>query len=293
MSERETNNTILVPIDFSEISMNALDHAVQLAKIYKNEITLLYIFEERPIASILGVGRQNAELIDAIKAKMDTIIKPINEVHGLSIKKEVLEGRIYKSIVNMAKEGNYDSIVMGTSGAHGMERIMGSNASKVIRHSSVPVIVVKDKQEETGYEHIVLPIDLTLETRQKVVWAIHIAKKFNSTIHVIFETETDEFVKQKILATVNNVQGMLDKEGVKYEVRSLDDEDYPENFSVDTVQYSNEINADLIIIMTQQEKNFSEHIIGSYAQQVVNLSSKTPVMCVTPKPSGQKVNLGY
>ncbi len=54
MSERETNNTILVPIDFSEISMNALDHAVQLAKIYKNEITLLYIFEERPIASILG-----------------------------------------------------------------------------------------------------------------------------------------------------------------------------------------------------------------------------------------------
>ncbi len=193
----------------------------------------------------------------------------------------------------MAEEGKYDSIVMGTSGAHRMERIMGSNASKVIRHSTVPVIVVKDKQEETGYEKIVLPIDLTLETRQKVVWAIHIAKKFDSTIHVIFETETDEFVRDKINATVNNVKRMLSDEGVKYEVRSLDDENYPENFSVDTIQYSDEINADLIIIMTQQEKNFSEHIIGSYAQQVVNLSSKTPVMCITPKPSGQSVNVGY
>jgi nucleotide-binding universal stress UspA family protein len=293
MSERETNNTILVPVDFSEISMNALDHAVQLAKIYKNDITLLYIFEERPIASILGVSRQNAELMDAIRAKMDTVINPISEKFGITINKEVVEGRIYKTIVNMAADGHYDSIVMGTSGAHGMERIMGSNASKVIRHASVPVIVVKDKQEETGYNNIVLPIDLTLETRQKVVWAIHIAKKFGSTIHVIFETEKDEFVKQKINATVNNVQGMLNKVGVKYEVRSLDDENYPENFSVDTVQYANEINADLIIIMTQQEKNFAEHIIGSYAQQVVNLSSKTPVMCITPKPSGQIVNVGY
>lgn len=286
MSVRETNNTILVPVDFSEVSMNALDHAVQLAKIYNNEITLLYIFEERPVAAILGLNKQNAELIDAIKAKMDTIIAPITKDHGVKVKKEVLEGRIYKKIVKIAEEDKYDSIVMGTSGAHGMERIIGSNASKVIRHATVPVIVVKEKQSETGYDKIVLPIDLTLETRQKVVWAIHIAQKFNSTIHVVFETEQDEFVKQKILASVNNVQSMLDEKGVKYEVRSLDDEDYPENFAVDTIQYAKEIDADLIIIMTQQEKNFSEHIIGSYAQQVVNMSSATPVMCVMPKPSG-------
>lgn len=289
MSDKESNNNILVPIDFSDVSMNALDHAVKLAKIYGNEITLLYIFEERPISAILGVKRQNEELIDAIKAKMDTVIKPIAESQGISINKLVEEGRIYKRIVKIANERNFDSIIMGTRGAHGMEKIMGSNASKVIRHSEVPVIVVAEKQMENGYDKIVLPIDLTLETRQKVVWAVKMAKQFNSTIHVIFETETDEFVRQKILATVNNVQGLLNKNNVKYEVRSLDDKDYPDNFAHDTTQYADEIDADLIIIMTQQEKNFTELIIGSYAQQVVN-ESKKPVMCINPKPSGYIVD---
>jgi nucleotide-binding universal stress UspA family protein len=289
MSDRESNNNILVPVDFSEVSMRALDHAVKLAKIYGNEITLLYIFEERPVAAILGVKRQNEELIDAIKAKMDTVIDPIVKEHGIVMNKMVKEGRIYKQIIKIADEQNFDSVIMGTTGAHGMEKIMGSNASKVIGHSTVPVIVVSDKQMENGYDKIVLPIDLTLETRQKVVWAVKMAKQFNSTIHVIFETETDEFVRQKILASVNNVQGMLDKNGVKYEVRSLDDKDYPENFAQDTIQYADEIDADLIIIMTQQEKNFAELIIGSYAQRVVNGSTK-PVMCINPRPAGYIVD---
>src|SRR5690606_13739670 len=115
-----------------------------------------------------------------------------------------------------------------------------------IRHSGQPVVVVKEKSFGNGYTKIVLPIDTTFETRQKVTWAIHLAKQFNSIIHVIFDNENDEFTRSKLFATVNSVQSLLDSQKVEYVVRGLDEEKYPDNFAKDTLQYANEIDADLI-----------------------------------------------
>jgi nucleotide-binding universal stress UspA family protein len=287
MTKVENNNTILVPFDFSEIAGNALGHAVKIAEIYGNEITLLHIIEDSFMESIFGSNPLKDGLLrEAIEGKLDKIIDDIRKNHDIQINKMVTEGRIYKVITKIAQEGKYDSIIMGSNGAAGIEQIIGSNASRVIRHSKQPVVVVKEKAIGNGYEKIVLPIDTSYETRQKVAWAIHLAKKFNSTIHIIFETEDDEFTRSKVFATVNSVQTMLEKNNVNYVVRSLDDEKYPDNFAKDTLYYANEIDADLIMIMTQQETGIAEFIIGDYAQQIVNQSQRIPVMCINPKEGG-------
>jgi nucleotide-binding universal stress UspA family protein len=69
-------------------------------------------------------------------------------------------------------------------------------------------------------------------------------------------------------------------------VRGLDEEKYPDSFAEDTLAYANEIDADLIMIMSQQEKGFSEFLLGSYAQQIVNHSGKVPVMCINSNDTG-------
>jgi nucleotide-binding universal stress UspA family protein len=287
LNKIENNNTILVPYDFSEIAANALGHAVKIAEIYKNQITLLHIVEDGFFESIFGGNAMKEGLLrEAIESKLDKIIQEIKAKNDVVINKKVLEGRVYKTIVKEANEQKYDSIIMGSNGAAGVEQIIGSTASRVIRHSEQPVVVVKEKTIGNGYQKIVLPIDTTFETRQKVTWAIHLAKKFNSVIHVIFENEDDEFTRSKLYATVNSVQNLLEKNNVQYVLRSLDEEQYPENFAKDTLQYANEIDADLIMIMTQQEVGFSEFIIGSYAQQIVNQSERVPVMCINPKEGG-------
>lgn len=287
----ETNNTILVPFDFSETASNALGHAVKIAETYNNEITLLHIIEENFFENLFGSNPLKEGLIrEAIETKLEKIIADIKAKSNITINKLVKEGRIYKTVTKVATDGKYDSIIMGSNGAAGVEQIIGSNASRVIRHSTQPVVVVKEKAIGNGYEKIVLPIDTTFETRQKVTWAIHLAKKFNSTIHVIFETEDDEFTRSKVFAAVNSVQTILEKNDVNYVVRSLDDEKYPENFAKDTLYYADEIDADLIMIMTQQETGFSEFIIGSYAQQIVNQSRRVPVMCINPKEGGYRLD---
>jgi nucleotide-binding universal stress UspA family protein len=175
---------------------------------------------------------------------------------------------------------------MGTNGASGLHQITGSNSSRVINYADVPVIVVKEKSIGNGYEKIVMPIDATRESRQKVKWAIHLAKKFNSTIHVIYENATNEEFRNKIFAAVNQTQDMLSTSGAKFIVRGLDEDKYPDSFAEDTLAYANEIDADLIMVMSQQEKGFKEFLLGSYAQQIVNNGGRIPIMCINSNDIG-------
>jgi len=285
---RSNNNNILVPTDFSDVAHNALSHALKIAEVYGNEITLLNIQDDSGFKGFFGNEEKLKLIEEAVQSRFDKLIEECKiTAQGVKINKIIAYGKIYKVVNETAETGNYDSIVMGTNGASGLGQIIGSNSSRVINYAKIPVIVVKEKPIDAGgYEKIVLPIDLSIESRQKVKWAVHLAKKFNSEIHVIYENFTDKDYRNKIHAVVNQTQDILDVQGVKYVVRGLDDEKYPDGFAEDTLNYAIEISADLIIIMTQQEKGFSEFLLGSYAQQIVNHGGSVPVMCVNSASTG-------
>jgi len=199
----------------------------------------------------------------------------------------VAEGKPYKVINRVATENKTDTIVMGTNGVNGMETFTGSTTSRVLKISKIPVIAVKEKQTNPKFDKIVLPIDLTKTSRQKIDWAVKIGMKYNSTIHIIMELDNDELAMKKIKANLLQAEGIFKKYGINYESRLLDDHKYPDNLGKDTIQYAEEIGADLILIMTKSETaKFSELFVGSYAEQIVNSSQKTPVMCINPKPTG-------
>lgn len=286
--ERNNNNTILVPTDFSEVANNALNHALKIAEVYNNDITLVNIQDDSGFLGFFSNDDKSKLVEEAVNSRLDKLIEECNKTNPkVKVNKLIAYGKVYKVVNEIAEKENYDSIVMGTNGASGLQQIVGSNSSRVINYSKIPVIVVKEQSiGNNGYQKIVMPIDLSLESRQKVKWAIHLAKKFKSVIHVIYENSTNTEYKSKIHAVVNQTQDILEQNSVEYVVRGLDDEKYPDSFAEDTLNYSNDIEADLIIIMTQQEKGFSEYLLGSYAQQIVNHSGKVPVMCVNSGSTG-------
>lgn len=289
MQNPKTNgNLILVPTDFSDVASNALDHAVTIAKGYGNDILLVHIVEANFLSSIIG-GKNNIKggiVGQMLQDKLNELSKSIKEKHGVNTTGVIKEGRIYKTILEIAEEEELDSIVMGTNGAEGLEQIMGSNSSRVIAQSPVPVVVVKEKKVGEGYKDIVFPVDLSVESKQKTWWAIHLAQKFDSTVHIIAEKEDDDFLRNKVISNLRSIEDVFAKNNIKYTTKVLDDDKYPERFYKDTLQYADEIKADLIMVMTQQEKAFSEFLVGSYAQQIVNHHSSTPVMCIVPRNTG-------
>lgn len=263
------NNTILVPIDFSDISLSALKHATTMAKMYDNEITLLHIDDD--------TAKAEATLVE--------IAEGLKKEHDIRVNTLFKSGKVSEVIAEVAEVGNYDSIVMGSGGSSGMQLFMGSNASKVIKSVTIPVVVVKEGHEFSGYDHIVMPVDLSVESKQKVAWAKHLAKKFNSKIHVIYEEQSDEYFQRSIKFSIKQVSDMLTESGVRHELRKLRDKTYPGKLYADTLQFAEEIDADMILVMTQLEGSFMDFVIGSHAQLIVN-KAKTAVMVVQPSETG-------
>lgn len=279
--ERKTNNNILVPTDFSEVASNALGHAVKVAQTYKNEITLVNIIDEGFFGGLFGSGNQ-AELVrEAVENRLNKLAEEIESTHGIKVHKRIDSGRIYKVISKIANDENFDSIIMGSHGANGLEQVIGSNASRTIQYAEVPVVVVKNNNVGEGYKTIVMPIDLSIESRQKVDWGIHLAKQFNSEIHIAYQGSSDEFTNNRINANVKAVEHQLEKSGVKFVCSEIEDK-LLENFATEIISYAANVKADMILVMTDTEPNLAERIMGTYTQQIVN-RSPVPVMCIHPK----------
>ncbi len=280
---------IIVPVDFSNTSQNALLHAADHADVFGNDIVMVHILEESYISSLFSSSSKNDLVKTGLQQKMQELKSAVHAKYpGMNVDYLIDEGRVYKAIVDISEKMDCDCIIMGTKGAEGIEQIIGSTASRVMSYANVPVIIVNDFPKKGRYEKIVLPIDLSVESKQKVTWAIHIAKKYGSEVHIIAEVEDDEFLHNKIKATIYQVKNILIQNGVNAVIFELDEERFPGHLGVDTLKYADEINADLILIMTHLEKGFSEYIFGTEAQQIVNKVSKVPVMCIHPKETGFK-----
>lgn len=293
--ETSSKNTILVPVDFSEIATLAVDHAVSVAKHFNNNIALLHVLDESFFSGLLSFGKNEKQEELAKEAVMNRLQKLADEIkntHGVNCSINVRSGKIYTMIAEVAQELKCDSVIMGSNGASGIGRIIGSNSSRTIIESKVPVVVVKSAATSNGYKNIVFPLDLTLESRQKTKWAIHLGKSYNATIRIFTFKTNDEILDNKIAGSLHQVEELLNENGVAYTIHVKDK--LQDDFATETINYAEEVNADLLMIMTQTEdKDFVELIFGTYAQQIVNASQKVPVMCINPNKTGIVGGWGY
>ncbi len=286
---RQTNNNILVPTDFSDVAECAVKHAINVAKAYKNEITLMYVIEEGLLGSIFSKSQSDL-LKDAMQTKLQVRAEAIAKETGIKVATRIGSGKVYKVVAETANIEKYDSIIMGSHGASGLERIVGSNASRTIQYAEVPVVVVKNSTVSSdGYKKIVMPFDLTVESRQKLDWGINIAQKFNSEIHIVYTRPDDEYLSNRMLANIKLVETALNTHKVKYKLYEFKDS-LLDNFATEVHNYANITDADLIVAMTHMEKGISELIIGTMTQQLVNRAGKVAVMCIHPTETGFSYN---
>jgi len=139
---------ILCPIDFSDHSRHALDHAVAIARWYESTITLLHVCAAIPVAAY-APGTPvlpSAVLTEADRDELRASMKrfAVDEGAGaLPVEMEVIEGNTVAEILLAAERLKSDLLVMGTHGRSGFERlVLGSATEKVLRKAACPVLSV-------------------------------------------------------------------------------------------------------------------------------------------------------
>ena len=139
---------ILVPIDFSNISKDALPWAAFLAAHFGAELVLLNVVEKFPIDYLLGGELMNHTIVPLMKqseADLEGIATGLSQSSRVNVSAVVREGRPYEEICAAAKALTADLIVLTTHGYTGLKHVwLGSTAERVVRHALCPVLVVRD-----------------------------------------------------------------------------------------------------------------------------------------------------
>lgn len=277
-------NKILVPTDFSEQSNIALEQSYNLAREYNAEITLLYVIEDGGMLAKLFSSEQHEDHRKNVQYQLDLLAAAVEKKSKITVNTLIAKGVIYEKIAEVAELINATMIIMGTNGGEGLKkRFIGSNALRVARESKIPVITIRGKHHRNGCKNIVLPLDLTKQTREKVSKAIELSRLFNGAavrvVSVLFTT--DEFLVNRLTRQLGQVKAFLEKEGVDCTAEIIKSIKSNETLAQNILEYATQVDGDLIMIMTQQEVDFTKYFIGSAAQEIIHHST-IPVMSITP-----------
>lgn len=169
--------TILVPVDFSTSSKNAMDYAILLANKLRMKLILFHAFE--PSGKFDTLGKVENELKiwkEAVLATEKTI--PCEVAFE--------EGELAEEIIELMKEKAIDLIVMGTKGASGLkEAFIGSKTSWVMENVSIPVIAVPAECQFSGIKKIVFATDYHDSDVASIRFAAKIARRFHAELTVV------------------------------------------------------------------------------------------------------------
>lgn len=261
------NKNILVPHDFTPVADNALKHALNTAGRTNATIYLLHV-----VAKEKNIAEAEEKLNEIVSAAGSTI----------KIIPTVRVGNIFDDIGDFAAEVHAELIFMGTHGQHGWQHITGSHALKVITHSTIPFIVVQEKAiKETGYDDIVVPLDLSKETKQKLAYVANIATYFNSRVHLITPDESDEFLKRQVKINIQFAVKFFHERGIEVTTKVSEGG----SFDKEIVKHAVRNEADLIAIMNLNRNNMLGVITASHEQFILTNDAEIPTLIVNPVES--------
>ena len=273
------NKKILIGIDFSDCSLNALEHAITIAQRSSSGITMVWVNHLDYSKEIFSV--EPKDLLNEVEEKFKEIIKKYKSKLGREeLNYQIRKGKVYKEICAVADEIDAFLIVIGTHGSTGFEEFwIGSNANRVVSTSRKPIITIRAGVNiDKGLRKIVMPFDSTKVTRQKLPMTALLAKFFNAEVHILgmYTSKLDD-IRYRIRNYVEQAKDYLKENDILYKVEFIETDHITEA----TIEYANKINANLISIMTEQETKTSNLWLGPYASQMVN-HSPVPVLSIHP-----------
>lgn len=265
--------TFIVAHDFSTVADNALQHAITTAKYINAQVLVLHV-----------VSKQKE--INEAEAKLINIIKGFES--EVTVTPQVRVGNIFEDIGEFAAEHHAELIFMGTHGTKGWQHLTGSNALKVVGNSNVPFVIVQSSQvKTTGYDDIVVPLDLHKETKQKLAIVADLARYFNSRVHVVIPDETDEFLRNKALANIQFAKKFFSEREIEMTAKLVN----PSGFDKELVKHAVQTDSDLIAIMNLNKNSFFGVLSANYEQYIINNDAQIATLIINPvdTPYGSSV----
>jgi universal stress protein A len=159
-----TFKKLLVPVDFSDCSKAALEHAELIGRQFGASITILHVWEP-PSSKIPSISLQSFDFPEQANKRLETIVfreaamemrdflHDFDRDDSLEVRCQLVSGQPTEQILSLAEDGAYDLIVMGTHGRSGLAHLfMGSVTEKVLRQAPCPVLAIRHANGPSSLE---------------------------------------------------------------------------------------------------------------------------------------------
>lgn len=279
------DQTVLLAIDLNDDKLFRLERSYENLKTLAGRVILLYVFENLEHVSS---DEEKNKLVFEKDTLLNELAKKIENKTGIEVRPVIQKGKAHEEILKAADSYNVNLIAVSThthqEDDYTQKHTMGTTTSRVVRESKVPVLTFNSNVLLRPFKKILLPLDLTVETKQKVTNAIDLALRFKASIaivSVLYSTKIGD-IKMELQQQLDQVKSFIEEDGIKCTAKLIETEGGTKALAQSILKYSNVVNADLIMIMTQQETKLVEFFMGSSAQTLIRLST-VPVMSITPK----------
>ena len=274
--------TLLVAVDFSKNSVHALEYALLYAQKLDASLHLVWVDNSQLVDSM--VDTIAGDLRIEAKTFFDKVVgqyqaqTPEGKIHV-----HLKRGKVYQEVAKTARSIKADIVFAGTHGVSGYEQYwIGSNTYRIVAQAPCPIITLRGSyQIKPDIKNIVLPLDSTLETKEKLPMVADLARKFDATIHLLEVYNTSiSLIRKRIAKFCEEATKCLTEKQVSFVKEKIE----AENVTASILKYVDTHEVDLISIMTDQGTTSSNKFLGAYSQQLIN-NAVIPVLSVRSKES--------
>ncbi|MBU1013253.1 MAG: universal stress protein [Bacteroidetes bacterium] len=282
--------TILVPVDFNEPSLKATQYAAQLAGSQNGEVILMNVIETPGL--LMEFFSSGDELVKITNKAKDKLLELTGSLQkswpNVKFRTLVERGKPYIKILEAAQQSEIKMVVLGEN--HDCQEPnteLGTTVFHVTLKSTVPVLTIKGMPVKSKNK-IVLPLDLTRETAKNLKAALMYGKNYNSEIHLVSALIGGIRISEsRIYKKLKEAEKVLNANDIRTQVKVFDISKVPPFMRV--LEYAEEVEADMIIVMTHQEGFSYDNYIGAFAHHIINLS-KVSVLSLTASATNNDID---
>lgn len=291
---------VLCPVDFFKASSQAFDYAVKLAANYGARVHALYVIVPViPSAydSALNMADLTADLEKQARNSLGKLKAKAEQVQ-VAITTEVRFGDADREILRSVETQKADLVVMGTHGRRGFERlVMGSVAERMMRHCSVPLIIVgpgrKPGSAPPNIRRILVTTDFSEGTSDAVAYALSIARECRAKLtllHVLHDIAADvagKYHDALVRGIETQMQKLIPEEALDWcEVETRIEEGLPFKVISQIVKSGA---FDLLVMNIHGKGMLDRALLGSTAERTLRTAAAfCPVLLIPPKRVSRK-----
>lgn len=275
---------ILVPIALSREGTIAIDHAEMFCKVFDSKLIIMNIVPDDSLFRRIASGGNSNSVLEKAHQQLEKFVK--KHFKGKipdCINLQVRQGNLVPTIIQASKDFSSQLIIIKKS-----KRIIGkfaafrkNNADVLLGKSFCPVLTITENFTHDGIREIVMPVDITKKTDDKIRWAIYLAKNFNARVTVISVLDINIDARKSLTyKKALMIEDQLTEEGIDCNVLLITETTGTQHEIF--LRQLAKVKPDLIIIMTHEESILSGDTIGKFAQEVIH-EAKQPVFNVVPR----------